>query len=198
MFREVKPILSSLSQRLRLVVSKAILDVVDDSTPLQTCKIGLYDDEVDEGVERIQEYGFSSVPPKGSEAVAFEVGGSRDQLLVLGTDSHDFRPVGGLSGEACMYTQFGHLIKLASDGSVMITTPGSQGQVMIDGNLTVTGTSTFTGAVSMLSTLTVVGDLLCQAALTGLTVTAGLIPAIAVKLLTHVHAAVGSPPTPGS
>lgn len=168
------------------MISKALIDTTDDTTPIQTCKVSSLDSEVFDGIERIQEYGFSSVPPKDSEAVIVEVGGARDHLLVIATDSHDHRPAGGQPGEVQIFSQYGQVIKLAKDGSVTISTPSGQGAVTIQGNLTVTGTSTFIGTATF------------QAALTALTVTAGLIPSLAVKLLTHVHPGTGAPPTPGS
>jgi phage gp45-like len=117
-------------------------------------------------------------------------------MVIVATDSHDYRPTGGLLGETCMYTMHGHIIKLAQDGSIAITTPEGAGKVTITGNLEVTGTSTFQGSVSMMSTLDVLGKLTVTAAIEALSVAAGTVGAF-VRLLTHVHPGIGQPPTPG-
>lgn len=203
--------LNRLSQRLRLLATKALVDSVDDSTPIQLLKVLGLEGEVDDAIERIQEYGFSSVPPKDSEVLLTEVGGSRDNMVVTATDSHDYRPMGSESGEVVVYSQYGQTVHLKADGSAVVT--ASQGavtlaadagsitiqgnNVTVDGNLTVTGTTTFSGAVTMAQTLAVTGAVTMLATLTVTGILTSLVTGL-VTLGAHTHAALNAPPTPGS
>jgi phage gp45-like len=67
----VKP----LATRIANMVARALVKNVDDSLKVQILQLGVLADETREGVERIQNYGFTSVPLEGAEAVALFVGG---------------------------------------------------------------------------------------------------------------------------
>jgi phage gp45-like len=85
--------------------------------------------EVRDGLERVQQYGFSSVPPVGSEAVVIFVGGNRGHGVVIGTEARGQRHAGQAAGTVAVYDGAGHVIVLTPSG------------IQIDGgghNLTIT------------------------------------------------------------
>jgi phage gp45-like len=115
--RAVAPI----KARLGLMVGRAVLLLVNDQLKLQGLQIGLLADEVREDVERFQNYGFTSHPHPGAEAVAVAVAGSRDHLVVLAVDDRRYRLKGLQAGEVAIYTDEGDKVVLKRGGVVEVT-----------------------------------------------------------------------------
>jgi phage baseplate assembly protein V len=102
--------------KVRLMVGRAILSLVKDTGAIQTCQATLLDEEVHDDVERIQEYGFTSVPIPGAEAALVFVGGNRDHGLVIAVDDRRYRMTGLKSGEVALYDDQGQSVYLTRDG----------------------------------------------------------------------------------
>ena len=109
-------------QKMRLLVARGVLNLAKHAG-LQVLQINLLEDETRDEVERVQNYGFSGMPPAGSTLVAVAVGGSRDHLMVVACEHPDHSPVLE-TGESAMYSQFGQLIKMDKDGNVTLTCKG--------------------------------------------------------------------------
>ena len=101
------------------MVARAVVQLVTDSSKLQTVQLGILADETREGCERFQQYGFTSVPLAGAEAVAVFVGGRRDHGLVIAVDDRRYRKKGLQPGEVALYQKDGHFVLLKSDRTVM-------------------------------------------------------------------------------
>lgn len=124
MIRFVAPI----KRRLSLVVGRAILQAISDDTGLQILRLSLGKDETIEGVERIQNYGFSSVPDAGAEVVVLCVGGNRGQAIAVGVDDSRERKKGLQAGDVAVYRKGGDFILLKSSGIEI----HSSGSVVVD------------------------------------------------------------------
>lgn len=59
------------------------------------------------GVPRIQSYGFSSHPPKGSQAITTTLDGNPDKAMVSGGEHPQFRPKNLAEGEFKQYEKWG-------------------------------------------------------------------------------------------
>ncbi|MEJ1378180.1 MAG: phage baseplate assembly protein V [Candidatus Sedimenticola sp. (ex Thyasira tokunagai)] len=127
--------LAPLRRRIRLMINRAVINLVNDSQGLQELQLTLLAGEEADGVERIQEYGFTSVPHAKAEAVALAVGGSRAHTVVIATDDRRYRIKGLASGEVALYDDQGQAIKLARDGIRIVAPNGMH----ITGDVTVTG-----------------------------------------------------------
>lgn len=110
------------------MVVKSLIQSADDSGELQVLKISMLKDEVKDEITRVQEYGFTSRPPKGAEAIVLCVNGNRENSIVIATDSSKFRPKDLAEGDSVMYNKNGVTIRLdgddiniACDGKVNIT-----------------------------------------------------------------------------
>lgn len=155
MFEELK----RAANRIYMMVTKATIDSVKDSDPLQSVKVENLADEVQDNVERVQNFGFTSVPPKGGESIVVCVGGNKDNSIVIASDSAQYRKKDLKDGEVAVYDKTGNYIYLKEDGSVEIKSSNGvsiEGDVEIDGNLDVTGDISVTGDVS--SSLTSLND----------------------------------------
>lgn len=155
--------LRPLTQRIQLMVGRAVLQLVDDSTKLQSVQIMLLADELRDQVERFQNYGFTSVPLAGAEAVAVAVAGNRDHALVIAVDDRRYRLKGLAEGEVAIYTDEGDKIHIKRGGTievvaatrVYVSSPLMEcsadmtvhGKLLVDGNIGSGGTITAEGDV---------------------------------------------------
>lgn len=95
--------IAPLRRRVQLMVGRALLTVIDDSTTVQSVDVELLSDELAQGVERFQNYGFTAVPYANCEGVIVFVGGSRAHGIVIATDDRAKRPTGLLEGDSALY-----------------------------------------------------------------------------------------------
>ena len=104
--------LEPVKNRLANSIARAVIERIDDTKKMQLVQLGVLDGEpVDDG-ERFQNYGFSSIPLPGAEAVVVFPDGERGHPLVIGVDDRRHRPTGGTAGEVVMYTDEGDEIRL--------------------------------------------------------------------------------------
>jgi len=118
MVRLFGKLIQPYARRIRLMVSRGVIRLVNDGLKLQEVQIALLADETRDTVERFQEYGFTSVPHPGAEAVFLSVGGSRDHGIVIAIDDRRYRLKGLQSGEAALYDDLGQKVHLTRDGIV--------------------------------------------------------------------------------
>ena len=113
-----------LRRRVYLMVGRAVLTVVNDSTGLQTVQVEALRGEVIDGAERMQLYGITSHPLRGADVLVLSVGGVRQHPVVL-IDDRRHRVKELEEGEVCIYTDKDesgnmHRIILKKDRSVEV------------------------------------------------------------------------------
>lgn len=123
MIRELNKLMDPLRRRVRLMISRALLSVINDGGGIQIVQVKLLEGEVRDGVERIQNYGFTSVPIPGAEGVMACVSGNRDHGIVIAMDDKRYRIKALESGEVAVYTHLDkedhkHRIIFKNDGSI--------------------------------------------------------------------------------
>lgn len=121
MVRAINKMLQPLARRIRLTVSRGIILLVNDAMRLQNVQIALLADETRDQVERFQQYGFTSVPLPGAEAVFLSVGGSRDHGIVIAIDDRRYRLKGLQPGEIAIYDDQGQTIHLQRDRKIQVS-----------------------------------------------------------------------------
>lgn len=119
-----------------MIVATAIIERVDDSQKIQKNQVSVFSDDVRSDIDRFQQYGFSSVPLPGCQAIVISPGGSKDRSIVIATDDERYRPTGLEQGEAIMFNHLGDYAKLDKDGRFHINVSD---KCYIDGDLEVTG-----------------------------------------------------------
>nr|WP_113865475.1 phage baseplate assembly protein V [Brenneria salicis]NMN90523.1 phage baseplate assembly protein V [Brenneria salicis ATCC 15712 = DSM 30166]RBP64853.1 phage baseplate assembly protein V [Brenneria salicis ATCC 15712 = DSM 30166]RLM31572.1 phage baseplate protein [Brenneria salicis ATCC 15712 = DSM 30166] len=112
--------ISAIGRRLRLMVDRAVVRIVTDSLGRQNLQVQSLADETNDNVERFQNYGLSSVPPAGSEAVVVAIGGRRSGMVAIAVEDKTCRPKGLDPGDVCVYHSEGHTITLKQDGVIEI------------------------------------------------------------------------------
>lgn len=102
--RVVERLLWPLRRRVMLMIGRAVVRLVDEASPRQRVQVEALPGEVLDDVERCQEYGYSSYPPVGSEAVLLSVGGMRQHPLVVSAEAPEYRPPDLRPGSVSLYT----------------------------------------------------------------------------------------------
>lgn len=129
MLEQLEAYLRPLTTSVANMVARGVINRVDDSVKLQLLQIGVLAGETLDGAERMQNYGFTSVPIKGAEVTVVFVGGDRAHPLIVATDDRRHRPTGELAGTVIMYNSDGAQIRLL--GADVEVVPGAGGEVRI-------------------------------------------------------------------
>lgn len=114
--RDVQKLIAPLWRRVRLIADRAIVTAVTDSFNRQGLQLKVLADEAADDVERFQNYGRTSVPPAGSEAIVLGIGGARAGLVAIAVEDKSVRPKDLEAGDNCLYHLEGHRIILRKDG----------------------------------------------------------------------------------
>lgn len=108
--------------RLANLIGIGRMTTVDDGGDLQLMQVtegaagsGFVDRVLDK-VRRVTDFGFSSVPPHGSEVIMIRRGGDRSCSIVIGTSHRPSRPKGLQPGDTAIYDVRGAIIKLTVAG----------------------------------------------------------------------------------
>lgn len=120
----IKGMIRKLRQRLAMMVTRARITSSTVGANGQTATVDMLQGIQRDGAEVFEPYGVSSFLPPGAEAVALAVGGSGDQVAVLGAAPRGGVPEGKLPGEVDFYSAHGQVIRCHVDGSISIS-PGS-------------------------------------------------------------------------
>lgn len=108
----VQKAISKLGVRLRLMVTRGIVELVNDSLKCQGLQVSLLSDEVQDEVERFQDYGITSTPFTGAEALFLSVGADRSHGVVVCVTDRRYRPKDLVEGDVCLYTDKGERVYL--------------------------------------------------------------------------------------
>lgn len=147
--RYVDRMLRPIKRRLSSMVARAIVvDVVED-LQRQGLQVRIDNDESGDNIERFQQYGFSSVPPKDSEAIIASLRGDVGQRIALAVEKKELRPKGDPL-DVFIYHAEGHSMRLTKSGQLLISVTDAiveasnsftiiSPQTLIDGPLHVTG-----------------------------------------------------------
>ncbi|HDS8578265.1 TPA: phage baseplate assembly protein V [Klebsiella variicola] len=108
-------------RRLRLMIGRAVITIVNDSLKEQNLQVTSLDGEPLDDVERPQNYGQFSVPLAGAEAIVLSLGGDTDSAVAVVVEDRRYRPTGLAAGDSGIYHYEGHRIRLTKDGRAIVT-----------------------------------------------------------------------------
>jgi len=122
--RMVSKLLAPISRRVRLLARRAVVRLINDDTMLQEVQLAIFSDEVRDRVERWQDYGFTSHPLPGAEAIVLALGGNTDHGAVIKVDDRRYRLKGLTQGEVAIYDDQGQTVILKRDNVIELQTTG--------------------------------------------------------------------------
>lgn len=120
--RAVQKLLEPLRRGLGLMLGRAVINLVNDAGDLQLIQVSRLADETADGLERFGEYGLTSNPPAGSEAIVASMGGVRSHGIVIAVENRQWRFKGLPAGGVAMYDDQGQVFKMTTAGTELITT----------------------------------------------------------------------------
>lgn len=97
-------LLDPIRRRIALLLRRCVIDEVKDENPIQVMKLKLFKGEVRKGVERMQQYGVSSVPLKDCQALAACVDGECGHEIVILAEDRRYRPRKQKPGSVMIYS----------------------------------------------------------------------------------------------
>lgn len=112
--------IAGLYRRILMMIGRGRTTVVDDSKSVQFVQLdSLLPGEVRDSTPRLAEYGFTSYPPAGTDAVAVFLAGNRSSGIIIATGNQTYRVTGLASGDACIYDSRGQTVTLTASGIVV-------------------------------------------------------------------------------
>lgn len=153
--------LAPINRKLSMMAARAKVLLVNDSKKRQILQAEILKDELRDSVEHPQNYGFTSHPFEGSDAIIISVAGSREQCVAIVVDDRRYR-LSLEKGEVAMFDDQGNTIKIlrdkiqinavveceiiaptvrvTADDCIITANVQITGDVHTDGNITSTGT----------------------------------------------------------
>jgi phage baseplate assembly protein V len=179
----------AIKQAVADLVRRGRVTKVDDGSPLQKVNVDVRVGVIDTGVERYQNYGFSSVPNTADPLLGVEIT-CNGHRFVVALDSLQ-RPVGGEPGDVLVWHREGHFVRLTKDKVIGLecetmnmdfTQLNMNGNVTHNGNMTHNGDTTHTGNTDQTGNTTQTG-----------TITASVdVVAAGVSVKNHPHYNIGN------
>ncbi|MGJ7687355.1 phage baseplate assembly protein domain-containing protein [Escherichia coli] len=143
-----------LFRRLVSLLSVGRVTAGDDSGVVQTVQVQS-PSEVRSDTPVLQQFGFSSVLPDGTDVVVMSLAGNRSSAVVVASGHQSYRINGLRSGEVVVYNQWGQYVRLGEDGIVV---EASGQPVMVNSATTLKVTAT-DGVTLETPLLKVTGDI---------------------------------------
>jgi phage baseplate assembly protein V len=131
LLKTVQALIKPLQSKMNQLMSRGKIEQINDTPPFQQFQVSYGENDVQNQVERIQNFGFTAVPPKDSECVSLFLGGQKEFPVILAADHRESRLTGLKEGESAQYNSDGSKIHLKLGGELEIDlTPG--GKLKID------------------------------------------------------------------
>lgn len=165
-------LLHAMARRIRMLLARSVVTLVNDALMVQGLQVTVLDGEVAQ-VQRFQEYGFTSVPLAGAEAILAAIAGARSHLVAIAVDDGRYRLKNLQDGEVALYTDEGDVIHFKR-GRIMDVIAGNAINVTAP-QVTVTATTKVTldtPEVHCTGKITADGDISTTANMAAVNVTA--------------------------
>lgn len=116
MIAEFRQLGARMQRKVSMIVARAILTLIDDAHGLQLVQALAHGGDVWDRLQRFQEYGFTSSPLPGAEAIVVSMAGLRGAGIVIATDDRRYRLQVLKNGDAALYDYRGQFVWLRSGG----------------------------------------------------------------------------------
>jgi len=118
--RTINRLLAPIARRVRLMARRAVVRLVYDDPKMQELQLAIFAGEIRDKVERWQDYGITSHPHPGAEALVLALGGNTDHGAVIRVDDRRYRLVGLAQGEVALYDDQGQVLHLMRDNTLHV------------------------------------------------------------------------------
>lgn len=108
--------IARIFRRILNMVANGIINIVDDSGPIQKVQVTLNEDQTIDDMPHAIVYGLASRPLPGANAVMVFLGGDRGAGVVIATNDQRFRMKLEANGEVAIHDDQGQHVYIARDG----------------------------------------------------------------------------------
>ena len=122
LMRFIQRLFERHARKMRNIVARGVVSLVQDGLKMQTNQIRLLDGEIIDSAERAQQYGFTSTPHDGAECFVVFAGADRAHPIILSVDDRRYRIKGSKPGEVVIYTDEGDTISLKRNNTIEVVT----------------------------------------------------------------------------
>lgn len=152
------------ARRIGTIVGRARITSTNDSGAVQMVQVQVSDLETIDNLPRLLEFGLTSVAPNSTDVTMLNLGGARNNAVVIATGHQASRPKGLSAGETMIYSQDGKSVYLTASGGIVIEAKGQPVVINDASNVTVNCTGVFKvvapGGVEFVTpTVTSTGDM---------------------------------------
>lgn len=121
MIREIDKRINRAMGRIRQAF-RGVINTVNTAPGVSLLQVSGMAGETAQDNELFQDYGFSSVPPAGTECVVLPIGGKTSQGIIIATEHAAYRIKALQGGEVAIYTAEGDSIVLKNGHLIEVTT----------------------------------------------------------------------------
>lgn len=108
--------------RLSNFLVRGVLALASPGSKMQSVQMKLTADEVKDGIEHFEPYGFTSNPQPGAEGLVAFINGDRSHGVVISIADRRFRLQGLKSGEVALHTDEGDFLHFKRGREIAIET----------------------------------------------------------------------------
>ncbi|WP_418114565.1 phage baseplate assembly protein V [Vibrio scophthalmi] len=108
--------LKRLRRAVANMITRGVALAIKDEVARQVIQVRTVYGDVLDDVPRMQQYGFSSVPPENCDVLIAELNGNSSHRVVLCAEDKDVRLKGGKRGDSALYHLEGHYFRLTENG----------------------------------------------------------------------------------
>lgn len=116
--RVFNKLVAPLKRRIYMTVRRGTVTLINDALKMQGLQLTVLDGEPLDGIERFENYGFSSSPHPGSEAIVLALSGNTSHSITIAVADRRYRFKGKKPGEAVMYDDLGQYVHLTRTGMI--------------------------------------------------------------------------------
>jgi phage baseplate assembly protein V len=116
-------LLRRMQSKIQNILCRGLVLLVSNEKPHQELQTSLLAGEVRSGIERLEEYGFTSYPFQDAESFAVFLGGNRDNGVIINVADVRYRPRDLKAGEIKFYNFKGTYIHFDESGSINVFSP---------------------------------------------------------------------------
>jgi phage gp45-like len=114
----IEAAIQRIIQRVQHVIGRGRVTTGNDAGNVQLLQVKLGADEIRDNTPRLAEFGFTSMPPVGSDVVVVFIGGDRSNGAIIATGHQASRLKGLKPGEVAIFDDQGQSVFLTRTGIV--------------------------------------------------------------------------------
>ncbi len=112
--KQTKDVAKNVQDSVRAAF-RGVLNLVKSGSDIQQVQVSGLADETIQDLELMQHFGFTSVPPSGTQAVIIPLGGKTTHGIIVATENGSFRVKNLKNGETAIYDSSGSTIILKNN-----------------------------------------------------------------------------------